>query len=138
MKFEKVLTKNDIGATHSHQSGFHIPKSNKELLDFLPFLDSSILNPSIYIDFMDEMGGFWRFRYIYYNNKFHSSNGTRDEYRITRTSEFMRERGAVEGDKVIIRKNEISNEYSILIQKSEEVFSNSSNRIKLKGWQAVY
>lgn len=87
---------------------------------------------------MDEMGRFWRFRYIYYNNKIHTENGTRDEYRITRTNEYMRAWGAVEGDKIIIGKTVASTEYSILIQKSEEGFSSSSNRVKLKGWQAVY
>ena len=51
MKFAKTLSRNDIGANGSHQSGFLVPKTIKSLLDFLPPLDSKELNPSKWIDF---------------------------------------------------------------------------------------
>jgi hypothetical protein len=39
--YEKQLTANDTGETGAHQAGIHIPKSQKDLLSFLPPLDAS-------------------------------------------------------------------------------------------------
>lgn len=138
MKFEKILTKNDIGLTGSHQAGFHIPKSNKDLIDFLPNLDHTILNPSIFIDFYDNTGYKWKFRYIYYNSKLHSQNGTRNEFRITHTTIFMKHQHANEGDTVVIEKKTGSDDYIIYIKRHDPTEPTNKNRIKLKGWQTVY
>ena len=138
MKFEKYLTKNDIGTTGSHQAGFHIPKSNKELINFLPELDHTTLNPSTFIEFHDNNQEIWDFRYIYYNNKLHSPSGTRDEFRITHTTKFMRHYDAREGDTVVIEKSKVSGKYLIYITKTKERTPSNDNRIKLKGWKTIY
>lgn len=139
MKFAKTLSRNDIGANGSHQSGFLVPKSIKSLLAFLPQLDSTELNPSKWIEFYDQQGKKWEFRYIYYNNKLHTENGTRNEYRITWTTAFMKENNAAEGDTVFLFKDE-DGRYRISLEKqSNQVGSvESSNRIKLRGWRQVY
>jgi len=81
--FQKALSANDVGATGAHQAGILIPKTNRELLAFLPSLDATTKNPSAWIDCIDEGGTVRRFRYVYYNNALHDLGGTRNEYRIT-------------------------------------------------------
>ncbi|WP_160255641.1 EcoRII N-terminal effector-binding domain-containing protein [Acinetobacter indicus] len=139
MKFAKTLSRNDLGVNGSHQSGFLVPKSIKNLLDFLPSLDSTELNPSTWIDFYDTQGKKWEFRYIYYNNKLHAEKGTRNEYRITWTTTFMKQNNAVEGDTVFLFKDE-DGQYRIYLEKQSTQAGSveNSNRIKLSGWRQVY
>ena len=132
-RFRKVLTPNDVGATNSHQAGFHVPKNNHGLIKFLPSLNEAIVNPDTWITFYDEELHPWEFRYIYYNSKTHGV-GTRDEYRITRTRGFLKERGAEAGDAIELFKEK--EKYSIRLIKSRQI--SNTNKIKLKGWQVVY
>jgi hypothetical protein len=81
--FSKTLSANDVGATGGHQGGILIPKSEAELLSFLPVLDPKVKNPDAWIECEDETGTTRKFRFIYYNNKLHDEGGTRNEYRIT-------------------------------------------------------
>jgi len=85
---EKILTRNDVGETGSHQAGITIPKS---LIPYFPRLDPNQNNPDTYIEVEapNETKHLWR--YIYYNNKLHSSTGTRNEFRITRLASFLRQ-----------------------------------------------
>jgi len=119
--FGKVLTHNDTGETGSHQAGFHVPKSEKEMISFLPRLDSSRKNPDAWIECVDDHGRKWSLRYIHYNNRQHDPGGTRDEYRITHVSEFLKVHNARAGDMVVISGVVLDRSYFRLsIQKESE------------------
>lgn len=90
---QKTLTSNDIGSTGSHQAGIHVPHG---LAWFFPELDATRLNPDAWLEVV---GGTTRYqwRWIYYNNSV-VADGTRNEFRLTRTAAFLRDVGAREGD----------------------------------------
>ena len=101
-KIEKVLSINDIGLNGTHQAGMLIPKK-KEILDFLPELDVHKKNPRTIIEFEDNVGHFWKFNYIYYNNKYWG--GTRNEYRLTGMTAFFRAASLQPDDTIIISRD---------------------------------
>ena len=136
LTFSKVLTANDVGETKSHQAGMHIPKSIPELLSFLPALDVTIYNPSVWMICRDEEGERWKFRYVYYNNKFHSSNGRRDEYRLSHMTKFLKGHGATSGDAFVITKGVNKGEYSIRVV--PHIISNVIGSVVLVGWHREY
>ena len=139
--YEKTLTANDTGETGGHQAGIHIPKSQTDLLALLPHLDPTEKNPDAWLEMTDDTGILWRFRYIYYNNKFHDEGGTRDEYRITHMTKFLRAVGAVEGDVMVLSGSPGSLRYSISVRKADQgqvPQSDKPVRIRLKGWRRVY
>lgn len=96
---EKILSANDTGETGTHQAGWLVPKEPK-ILAFFPRLDPSLRNPRCVIDVVDEAGHEWTFNYIYYNNRLFG--GTRNEYRLTGVTEFVRREGLRKGDTVIL------------------------------------
>jgi hypothetical protein len=137
--FSKALTANDTGASGGHQAGTHIPKSQTDLLSFLPELDRSIKNPSVWLVCRDEAGVTWRFRYIYYNNKLHDEGGTRDEYRITHMTGFMRSAGAQPGDILVISGKPRAGILNLrVLSSSGDGSEPEPKRIKLRGWQRVF
>ena len=139
LAFQKILTANDTGKTESHQAGLHIPKSDEEFLEFLPYLDPKIKNPDSWLECIDETSRRWKFRFVYYNNKLHDTKGTRNEYRITNTTLYFRAIGAAEGDTFVISKNEDDLAYRIRIDIQDKLNkANSKRPIKLKGWTKVY
>lgn len=91
-RLRKILTRNDIGTTGSHQAGIHVPKS---VLAHFPKLDPTRLNPDRWIDVESDHGSF-RWRLIHYNNRV--TGGTRDEYRLTHIRDFLVQAGASPGD----------------------------------------
>jgi hypothetical protein len=99
-KIVKVLSANDTGETGGHQAGLLIPRK-EEILSFFPKLDSAQLNPRAHLHFEDQEGKFWEFAFIYYNNKFFG--GTRNEYRLTRMTKYIREARLATGDEVILQ-----------------------------------
>ena len=101
MTVTKVLSANDTGETGGHQAGLLIPK-RPELLAFFPPLDPGVKNPRVHLLFEDDAGTRWEFAFIYYNNRFFG--GTRNEYRLTRMTRYMREAGLVKGDVAILRR----------------------------------
>lgn len=142
--FSKTLSANDVGKTGGHQAGILIPKSEVELLAFLPWLDPAIKNPDAWIECMDEDGVTRRFRFVYYNNKLHDPAGTRNEYRITHMTGYFRDVAAHEGDVIEISRNKDSSYYAISIirlppigagiQEEHQVY-----RIKIKSdWRRVH
>nr|WP_319384381.1 EcoRII N-terminal effector-binding domain-containing protein [uncultured Roseibium sp.] len=137
--FTKRLTANDTGESGAHQAGIHVPKGESELLSFLPALDASTKNPDKWLACVDAKGREWSFRYVYYNNKLHDSNGTRDEYRITHMTKFFKVLGASAGDYFQITGQDCSTLYKIDI-----VSNNAQNEaanlapIKLSGWSRVH
>jgi len=128
----KVLSPNDVGKTGGHQAGILIPKIG-EILDYFPPLDTNTRNPSVFISFKDESTERWKFRFVYYNNKFFG--GTRNEYRLTHMTKFFKAKNLKEGDTIIFyMENEffkIKHERKSPVQKDYIKLSDSWVTIKL-------
>lgn len=141
--FRKTLSANDVGSTGGHQGGILIPKSEAELLEFLPPLDPHIKNPNVWIVFEDEIGETRKFRFVYYNNKFHDEGGTRNEYRITHMTKYFREVEAKEGEAIEIFRSEPLSPYKIRlvrpVQPAKKTDHEGEFRIKLKSsWSRIH
>lgn len=140
--FRKNLSSNDVGSTGGHQGGVLIPKSEADLLSFLPPLMSDVKNPDAWITCIDEDGEVHRFRFVYYNNKLHDENGTRNEYRITHMTAWFRGRGARTGDAFEISRDQGQSGYRIRIVRVEEdtnqKCSEVPTRLRLRGWRRVH
>ena len=101
----KVLSPNDIGLTGSHQAGILVPKV-PEILSFFPPLASGVKNPRQTLTFMDDDEfTTWDFQYIYYNNKLFG--GTRNEFRLTGMTKYLRAKGAAAGDEVVFSRDRL-------------------------------
>lgn len=142
-KFIKTLSANDVGTTGGHMGGILVPKGDGELLAFLPPLDASTLNPSAWIACVSPDGSPLRLRFVYYNNRLHTPGGTRNEYRITYLTKFLRDEGAREGDLFEIAMEDGSSVYRISVISTEGVEppadDDSPIRIKLTtGWRRVH
>lgn len=109
---EKILSKNDLGITGSHQAGFLIPKDLAKS-GFFPFLNPMEKNPRIKIPFMFEDKKYF-FSYIHYNTK-PLGLGTRDEFRITGLSKFYRESNCLEGDILRFEIDTFSQSYRLSV-----------------------
>lgn len=95
----KVLSANDVGETGSHQAGIVVPRV-REALAFFPRLDNSEVNPRCSVHVRDHTSGnVHELNYIYYNGRLHGTS-TRNEYRLTGMTSFLRDYGAVAGDRV--------------------------------------
>lgn len=141
--FSKRLTANDVGSTGGHQGGILVPRADGELLMFLPPLDPTVKNPDAWIECEDETGVIRKFRFVYYNNKLHDKDGTRNEYRITYMTKYLREVGAREGEQLEISKSGTSNIYSIRVVRAILLPQNQEEsdvvRIKIKsGWRRLH
>lgn len=140
--FSKVLSANDVGATGGHQGGILVPKSETELLEFLPYLDPSIKNPDAWIECVDENREVRRFRFVYYNNRLHDAGGTRNEYRITYMTQYLRSVHAREGDTLEISKGPKDLRYAIQIVRHQGGMTLAREgvlRIKISsGWRRVH
>lgn len=100
----KTLSANDTGETGAHQAGLLVPKQPPDILEFFPPLDRSELNPRHHLTFYDEKDERWNFAFIYYNNKFFG--GTRNEFRLTCMTPFLRESGLKAGDEIILERSD--------------------------------
>jgi hypothetical protein len=114
--FLKMLSANDVGATGTHQAGILVPKSNQKLLALFPPLDAKSKNPDAWIDCIDEHGIRRKFRFVYYNNELHDTDGTRNEYRLTHMTEYLYEMRAVEGDSIEITRRD-GRDYAVRVIK---------------------
>ena len=111
-KLTKLLSRNDVAETKSHQAGILIPKYGG-FLSFFPHLSSSQFNPDILIKFQDTSGADWEFRFIYYNNaKF---GGTRNEYRLTRMTRFLKSNNAEPGNGIVLTHDDTGYYYAEII-----------------------
>ena len=128
----KTLTANDTGETGGHQSGLLIPKLPR-LLAFFPELDSSAYNPRVHLKFIDESGSFWEFAFIYYNNRFHG--GTRNEYRLTRMTRYIRNARLGVGDEVILSR--LEGRYRIAHMRTRQAAVNDGVLRLGNGWRVV-
>lgn len=99
----KTLSANDIGDTGGHQAGILVPK-DREILSFFPSLNPTEKNPRVTLTFREPDGVTrWDFNFIYYNNRFFG--GTRNEYRLTCMTKYLRARNAAVGDLVVMSKD---------------------------------
>jgi hypothetical protein len=118
--FEKELTANDVGETGGHQAGMHIPKKQKELVEFLPGLDPKIKNPDTWLHCKDADG---------------------NEYRITHMTPYFRAVGARSGDNFRVSGVVGENAFRISVVTSalkKEAPQDQKTRIKLRGWRRVH
>lgn len=101
-RITKVLSANDVGETGAHQAGILVPK-DKEILSFFPSLNPQEKNPRVTLAFREEDGiTRWDFNFIYYNNRFFG--GTRNEYRLTCMTQYLKARNAKVGDHVVLSR----------------------------------
>jgi len=136
--YRKWLSKTDTGESKTHQAGLLIPKTVEGLIDFLPRLDATQKNPSAELICIDNTGEEWCFRFVYYNGKLFTGGGTRNEFRLTRTTAFLRSRNAGEGDALEISKDG-SEVYKIKVIKEESSEDHFLKRkVKLRGWQRLH
>ena len=98
----KTLSANDTGETGGHQAGILVPKDPR-LLGYFPDLDPSQRNPRVHLIFIDDEGERWEFAFIYYNNKLFG--GTRNEYRLTRMTKYIRQNRLTAGDDIVFTKD---------------------------------
>lgn len=141
--FRKTLSPNDVGATGAHQAGILIPKAETELLSILPKLDPAIKNPDAWIECEDEDGNTRKFRFVYYNNKFHDESGTRNEYRMTHMTKYFNETSARAGESFEISRAEHARTYKIRIVRTMETAEDPPEqegvRIRIKSaWRRVH
>ena len=120
----KVLSSNDTGETGGHQAGMLIPKGG-EILEFFPALNGEEKNPRTYLYFIDDVNKRWKFNFIYYNNKFFG--GTRNEYRLTGMTAYIRQNNLKTGDTIVLSRND----NGILSIRCERQNSTSSSIPKL-------
>ena len=131
----KELSANDTGATGGHQAGIHIPKTSS-ILSFFPELDANTKNPRVVLEFVDEYGKRWEFAFIYYNNLFFG--GTRNEYRLTRMTPFIRQHRLQPGDRVTLCRDSNSEILLIKCRKYNSLNRNQSGVLKLgSSWKEI-
>lgn len=117
----KILSPNDTGETGAHQAGIVVPK-DANLLSFFPDLDPREYNPRVHIDFIDDVGKRWEFAFIYYNNGLFG--GTRNEYRLTRMTQFIRENLLTSGDELVLTSEDDTYKVSYRRKSPQSVKSN--------------
>jgi len=130
---EKQLSGNDTGETGGHQAGILIPKGG-DILNFFPQLPQDTKNPRTVVDVVDMTGKEWSFKFIYYNNKFFG--GTRNEFRLTGMTEYIRAFNLKTGDFLVLEK--ISDRL-IRIRYRRKGRTGSSGELKLGmgGWRII-
>ena len=132
-RIAKILSANDTGETGGHQAGILVPR-DPAILSFFPKLNGQDYNPRCHLMFLDDSGSFWEFAFIYYNNRFF--DGTRNEYRLTRMTRYIREAGLVVGDEVVLTRE--AGRYRISHRRKNQVERTAGGVFKLgKGWRVV-
>lgn len=115
-EIRKKLSANDIGATGTHQAGILVPKESR-ILDFFPQLERSIKNPRMELLVRESSDlTVWKFNFIYYNNRLFG--GTRNEYRLTCMTSYMRSANVHEGDELVFQRDENLSYVMELVRKS--------------------
>lgn len=102
-RISKKLSDNDVGATGGHQAGILVPKDD-HILSLFPPLATRQKNPRAKVVVREKADGTrWEFAFIYYNNRFFG--GTRNEYRLTRMTRYLRSVNARAGDELVFTKD---------------------------------
>lgn len=139
--YRKILSANDAGETKSHQAGMLIPKADHEFRAFLGELNPKIKNPRKTICCLNEHGEKIELHFIYYNNKLHDENGTRNEFRLTCLTGYLRQSGAKSGDELELSKDEGQDFFNLRLivnSQPEDGRFEASNRIVLRGWRRIH
>jgi len=130
----KVLSRNDTGETGGHQAGILVPK-DPDILAFFPSLDRRQKNPRHHLHFTDELGETWLFAFIYYNNALFG--GTRNEYRLTRMTPFIRAHSLHVGDKITLHRN-ANADYTVSCQRKRAQKRDTGGKLRLGStWKIV-
>ena len=133
LRVQKTLSPNDTGDTRSHQAGILVPKV---LVHFFPALNESASNPRANVKLQSEKGVIGTCTYIHYNNKV-VSDGTRDEYRITRIRSFLIECGARTGDTIEFKRVGDSHYFVTIVKSDTHPVSNTVVVDLASGWKTV-
>jgi hypothetical protein len=129
-----MLSRNDTGETGGHQAGILVPK-DPEVLAFFPLLDTSEKNPRHIMTFGDNFGDKWTFAFIYYNNAFFG--GTRNEYRLTRMTPYLRRHNLKSGDTITLHRSQ-DGIYTITYRRLRETQQSTDGTLKLgTNWKVV-
>ncbi|MCE5280354.1 MAG: EcoRII N-terminal effector-binding domain-containing protein [Planctomycetaceae bacterium] len=130
----KILSRNDTGETGGHQAGILVPR-NLQVLSFFPSLDRATKNPRHLLLFTDTLGESWSFAFIYYNNTFFG--GTRNEYRLTRMTPYLRSRNLKAGDRITLRRD-TNGQYTIECTQQHQSRRGSDGVLHLgTGWKVI-
>lgn len=115
-EIRKVLSANDVGETGAHQAGILVPKA-EQILAFFPDLDPSVKNPRVTLAMREKSDSTrWDFNFIYYNNRLFG--GTRNEYRLTCMTQYLRSINARVGDELVFSVDENSSYVLDLVRAS--------------------
>lgn len=125
----KKLSPNDT-SNSIHQAGIYVSKEDK-VLSFFPPLDETGKNPRVELLFTDDEGNEWTFNYIHYNNKIRSG-GTRDEYRLTGMTSFIKKFNLTEGSYIFIWNGK--NNYRVSCDIPDDM---DGNELPLDGWKTI-
>lgn len=110
----KILSGNDIGVTGGHQAGILVPRI-PQAIEFFPTLATEV-NPRARILFIDEdTEEPLELTFIHYNGKLYGTS-TRNEYRLTGMTRFLRTKAARPGDELQFSKE--SGRYSISFRRA--------------------
>ncbi|WP_104180289.1 EcoRII N-terminal effector-binding domain-containing protein [Arthrobacter sp. B0490] len=132
----KLLSANDLGLTGAHQAGITIPK-NLDILGFFPPLDAASYNPDFWMTVSTpQTGQQWPLRFIYYNNKTHDQ-GTRNEYRLTHTTQMLRALSATAGDVLAFRRNGSGDIEVVLHDAENPAVPMRTETILRNGWRMI-
>lgn len=132
----KKLSANDVGETGAHQAGILVPKQ-QSILTFFPVLDQREKNPRVTLTVRDKLDGSrWEFNYIYYNNKLFG--GTRNEYRLTCMTEYLRSAGAKTNDELELSQDENGSIHvGILRNQTAQATSAPGVLVLSGGWKVI-
>ena len=132
----KLLSANDLGHTGSHQAGITIPK-NPDILAFFPPLDADAYNPDFWMTVATpQIDQHWQLRFIYYNNKVHGQ-GTRNEYRLTHTTQMLRGLSASMGDVLAFRRNSFGDIEAVLLEAEDLAAPAPKETVLRNGWRMI-
>lgn len=129
----KVLSSNDTGATGGHQAGMLIPKGG-EILEFFPPLNNEEKNPRTHLYFIDDVNKRWKFNFVYYNNKFFG--GTRNEYRLTGMTAYIRQNNLKTGDSIVLSRDDAGILY-IRFERQNSTASTNPKLVITGTWKVV-
>lgn len=136
-EIRKVLSANDTGETGAHQAGILVPK-NEKILSFFPSLDRNARNPRMTLVMREEDGTRWEFNFIYYNNRL-TGAGTRNEFRLTVMTKYLRAANAKAGD-VLVFSKDADDSFRVRLQRAsrETPLVNDDDVLVLSGgWTVI-
>jgi len=136
-EIRKVLSANDVGKTGTHQAGILVPKAD-QILAFFPGLDPSVKNPRVTLVMREKSDSTrWEFNFIYYNNQLFG--GTRNEYRLTCMTKYLRSTNANAGDELVFSVNENHSYILDLVRASRtsELVNEDGVLVLSGGWTVI-